>query len=42
MFEEKYLKNNSIDIISTLKKYISSIYKKKTYEILDILEKIFF
>ena len=42
MFEEKYVKNNSIDIISTLKKYISSIYKKKTYEILDILEKNIF
>ena len=39
MFEENYVKNNSIDIVSTLTKYMLHIYKKEALKILDILER---
>ena len=38
MFEEEYIKTNTIDIVSALIDYILDIYKQKAYQILEYTE----
>ena len=38
MLEENYVKNKSIDIVDTLKKYMIHIYKQKVIKLLEIFE----
>ena len=38
MYEDNYVKNNSIDIVSTLTKYMLNIYKTYASELLEIIE----
>ena len=42
MYEDNYVKNRSIDIASTLSKYILYIYKQYALEILNIIENNYF
>ena len=42
MYEDNYIKNDHIDIVSTLTKYMLNIYKKYVIDILEIIENNYF